>query len=48
VYKDICIKPDKINLIEEEVDKNLKYIGTGINFLNRTQMAYALRFRLDK
>jgi hypothetical protein len=46
--KDRHIKPDMMNLIEEKVGKNLKYIGTGEDFLNRTPIAYALRSRIDK
>jgi hypothetical protein len=30
------------------VGKRLEHIGTGENFLNRTQIAYALRPRIDK
>jgi hypothetical protein len=37
-----------VNLIEEIVGKNLEYMGTGQNFLNRTTMAHALRSRIDK
>ena len=28
--------------------KSLEYMGTGENFLTRTQIAYALRSRIDK
>ena len=41
-------KPDTLNLIEERVGKSLKLIGTEGNFLNRTQMAHALKSRIDK
>ena len=37
-----------LNLIEEKVGKNFKYLGTGEIFLNRTPMAYALRSKIDK
>jgi hypothetical protein len=37
-----------MNIIEEKLGKNLKLIGTGGNFLNRTPMAYALRSRIGK
>jgi len=37
-----------MNLLEEKVQKNLKHIGTGEIFLNRTQMGYALKSRSDK
>jgi hypothetical protein len=46
--KDLHIKPDTLKLIEEEVGKNLKHMGTGEKFLNRTQMACAVRSRIDK
>jgi hypothetical protein len=46
--KDINIKPDTLNLIEEKVGKNLELIGTERNFLNRTPMDDALRSRIDK
>jgi hypothetical protein len=46
--KDLNIKPDTQNLIEEKVGKSLEFIGTGGNFLNRTPMTQALRSRIDK
>ena len=46
--KDLNIKPDKLNLIEDKLGKGLELIGTGGNFLNRTSMAHALRSRIDK
>ena len=46
--KDLNIKPDTLNLIEEKVGKSLELIGTRGNFLNRTPMAHALRSRIDK
>ena len=46
--KDLNVKSDTLNLIEEKVGKNLKLIGTGRNFLNRTPMAQALRSTVDK
>ena len=46
--KDLNIKPDTLNLIEEKVGKSLELIGTGGNFLNGTPMAHALRSRIDK
>jgi hypothetical protein len=45
---DLNIKPDTLNLIEEKVGKNLKYIGTGEIFMNRTPMARALKSTIDK
>jgi hypothetical protein len=41
--KDLHIKPDTLNPIEENVGKSLELIGTGENFLNRTPMAHALK-----
>jgi hypothetical protein len=46
--KDLHIKPDTLNLIEEKVGENLEHMGTGEKFLNRTPMAYALRSKTDK
>ena len=45
--KDIYIKPDTLNLIEEKVGKSLEHICTGENFLNKTPMTYALRSRYN-
>jgi hypothetical protein len=45
--KDLPIKPDTLNLIEEKVEKSLKYLGTGENFLNKIVMAYTLRATID-
>jgi hypothetical protein len=41
-------KPETVKLIEEKVGKNLKDMGTGEKFLNRTAMACAVRSRMDK
>jgi hypothetical protein len=46
--KDLNIKPDTVNLIEEKVGKSLELIATGVIFLYRTPMAHALRSRIDK
>ena len=43
--KELNIKLDTLNLIEEKVGKSLKLIGIGDN-LNRTQMAHTLRLRI--
>jgi hypothetical protein len=37
--KDLNIKPDTLNLSEENMGNSLEPIGTGENFLNRTPMA---------
>jgi hypothetical protein len=44
----VYIKPDTLNLIEEEVRKSLEHMTSGEKFLNRTLMAYALRSRIFK
>jgi hypothetical protein len=41
--RDLYIKPDTLNLIEEKVGKSLEDMGTGENFLNRASAAHALR-----
>ena len=46
--KDLHIKPNTLKLIEEKVGKGLEYISTGLKFLNRTTIAYALRSRIIK
>jgi len=46
--KNLYIKPDTLKLIEENIGKNLKHMGTGENFLKRTLMTYALRSRIYK
>ena len=45
--KDLHIKADTLNLIEEKVGESLKYMGTE-KFLNRTPIAIALRSRINK
>ena len=46
--KELHIKPETLNLIEEKVGKSLKDMCTGEKFLNRTAMACAVRSRIDK
>jgi hypothetical protein len=46
--KDLHIKPDMLNLIEEKLGKSLEQISTGENFLNRTPVAFTLRLTIDK
>ena len=46
--KDLNIKPDTLNLIEEKVGNTLKYIGTGDNFWTRIPMAQAPQSTIDK
>jgi hypothetical protein len=46
--KELHIKLETLKLTEEKVGKNLKDMGTGEKFLNRTAMACAARLRIDK
>ena len=46
--KDIHIKPDTLNLIEEKVGKSLEFICTWRNFLNRTPIAQPLKSIIEK
>ena len=46
--KDLHIKLDTLNLIEEKAGKNLEHMGTWEIFLNKTPIAYAIRSRIDK
>jgi hypothetical protein len=46
--KDLNIKQDILNLIEEKVGKSLKLMDTGGNFIKRTSMAQALKSTIGK
>ena len=46
--KELHIKPETLELIEEKVGKSLEDMGTGEKFLNRTAMACAVRSRIGK
>jgi hypothetical protein len=46
--KHLPIKPETQKLIEERVGKSLEDTGTGEKFLNRTAVACAVRWRIDK
>jgi hypothetical protein len=46
--KELHIKPETVKLIEEKVGKSLEDMGTEEKFLNRTAMACAVRWRIDK
>jgi hypothetical protein len=46
--KELHIKPETLKLIQEKVGKSLKLMGTGGKSLNRTAMACAIRWRIDK
>jgi hypothetical protein len=41
-------KPETLKLIEEKVGKSLEDMGTGEKFLNKTAMACAVRWSIDK
>jgi hypothetical protein len=46
--KELHIKLETLNLIEEKMGKSLKDTGTGGKFLKRTAMAWAVRSRINK
>jgi hypothetical protein len=46
--KELHIKSDTLELIEENVGKSLEDMDTGEKFLNRTPMACTVRSRIDK
>jgi hypothetical protein len=46
--KELHIKPETLKLIEEKVGESLEDMGTEEKFLNRTAMACAVRWRIDK
>jgi hypothetical protein len=46
--KDLHIKPDTLEVIENKVGKSFQHVGTEEIFRNRTPIAYALRSRIDK
>ena len=46
--KDLNIKPNTLNLIEQKLENTLKLVGTEDNFLNKTPMAWALRSIINK
>ena len=48
VYQDHSIQPDTLKIIDKNVGKILEFIGTGVNFLNRSPIAQALISRIDK
>ena len=45
---DLHIKPDIFKLIEKKLEKSLELVVTGGIFLNRTQIIYSFRSRIDK
>jgi hypothetical protein len=48
LIKGLNINPDTLSLIEEKIGNSLNCIDTGEKFLNRTQMAQALKSKIDK
>jgi hypothetical protein len=46
--KELHVKPETLELIEEKVGKSLEDMSTGQNFLNRSAIACAVRSRIDK
>jgi hypothetical protein len=47
-FKDLNIRPETLKLVQERARNTLELIGTGNDFLNRTQMIQQLRERIDK
>jgi hypothetical protein len=45
---DLHIKSDNLKIIGINVEKSFEHLGTGVNFLNKTTIAYALRSGIDK
>jgi hypothetical protein len=48
LIKNLHLKLDTINLIEEKMENRFECICTGDKFLNRTPRAQALRYAIDK
>ena len=46
--KDLKIKPSTLNLREDKVGNDLELTGTGVDFLNKTLIAQALRSTTDR
>jgi hypothetical protein len=46
--KDLNIKTDILNLVEEKMGNRVELIGTEDNFLNRTPIAQALRSTVNQ
>jgi hypothetical protein len=45
--KELHIKPETVQFMEEQVGESLDDMGTGEKFLNRTAMACAVRWRIN-
>jgi hypothetical protein len=48
LIKELHIKEETLKFIEEKVGKSLEDMGTGEKFMNRTEMACAIRSKIDK
>jgi hypothetical protein len=46
--KELHVKPETLKIIKERVGESLEDMDTREKFLNRTSMAYAVRWRIDK
>jgi hypothetical protein len=46
--KNLNVKPDTLNLIEQKMGNSLELLCTGDNFLNRTPVPQALRSGINK
>ena len=46
--KDLNLRPESLNLIEENVGFSLEHISKGENFLNRTLIAQTLRIIINE
>lgn len=46
--EDLTMKPDSVNLIEQNVGNSLELIDIGNHFLNKTLLAQALRSKINE
>jgi hypothetical protein len=46
--RDLHIRPETLQFVQERVGNTLEATGTGKDFLSRTQVAQQLRERMDK
>jgi hypothetical protein len=46
--KDLNIRPENLKLVQERAVNTLELIGISNGFLNKTQMAWPVRERIDK
>ena len=47
IYKDLRFRPETLHLIEEKVSPNLRLVGPGSDFLNRTPIAQEIKGRIN-